>query len=92
MASRDDMTLPASRPKSRKSMSAVPSANSVNKENMTTDIGAMMGARKRDPLGERPAKKSRSKSIGPGGLDALKESTGNRRKVSAAVCEHQGVL
>jgi hypothetical protein len=27
-----------------------------------------------------PSKK-RSKSIGPGGLDALKEGTGNRRKV-----------
>ena len=31
---------------------------------------------------KKPAKKSRSKSIGPGGLDAvLRPDTGNRRKV-----------
>lgn len=27
-------------------------------------------------------KKSRSKSLGPGGLDALQDSNGNRRKVN----------
>ena len=52
----------------------------IDKENMTADIGGMM-ATKRTALGERPGKKSRSKSIGPGGLDALKDSTGNRPKV-----------
>jgi kinetochore protein Spc7/SPC105 len=52
----------------------------LDKENATTDIGAMV------PSGSntRPSakdKKSRSKSLGPGGLDALQHSNGNRRKV-----------
>jgi kinetochore protein Spc7/SPC105 len=80
MASRDEITLPATRPKSRKSLAHhVPSANTMNKENMTADIGAMVQDSKRAVLGDR--KKSRSKSIGPGGLDALKDTSGNRRKV-----------
>ena len=41
---------------------------------MTTDIGVLAEAMK-------ASKKSRSKSIGPGGFDALKDTTGNRRKV-----------
>lgn len=49
---------------------------------MTADIGALDVAHKRTTLGDRQSKKSRSKSIGPGGLDALKDATGNRRKVS----------
>lgn len=81
MASRDDMTLPAAKPRSRKSIGAVPSANAINRDNMTTDLGSMMNGHKRNVLGDRPSKKSRSRSIGPGGLDALKESTGNKRKV-----------
>ncbi len=86
MSSRDDMTLPAAKPRSRKSLSAVPSANNMNKENMTTDLGALMGASKRNELsGHRPVKKSRSRSIGPGGFDALKESTGNARNVCVRV-------
>jgi kinetochore protein Spc7/SPC105 len=80
MSSRDEATLPATRPKSRKSL-AHPPLNTIDKENMTADIGALGGAQKRGALGERPAKKSRSKSIGPGGLDALKDGTGNRRQV-----------
>lgn len=31
--------------------------------------------------GKQVAKKSRSKSIGPGGLDALKEGSGNKLEV-----------
>lgn len=81
MDSRDEATLPATRPqKSRKSISHFPTADSMDKENMTTDMGGL-GATKRSGLGERPSKKSRSKSIGPGGLDALTDGTGNRRKV-----------
>lgn len=81
MDSRDEVTLPATRPqKSRKSISHLPSTDSMDKENMTTDLGGL-GVTKRTGLGERPSKKSRSKSIGPGGLDALKDGTGNRRKV-----------
>ncbi|KFZ10496.1 hypothetical protein V501_05168 [Pseudogymnoascus sp. VKM F-4519 (FW-2642)] len=85
MSSRDDMTLPAARPKSRKSLAHVPSSSStMDKENMTADIGAMVGSNKRAPVAGKAAKKSRSKSIGPGGLDALMSSSGNRRKSIAA--------
>lgn len=52
----------------------------MDQENMTADIGAL-AAPKKSALAERPSKKSRSKSIGPGGLDALRATTGNRRKV-----------
>src|ERR1700722_12275638 len=81
MSSRGEATLPATRPKSRKSMAHSPSADSMDKENMTADIGVLGGIEKRAALGERPSKKSRSKSIGPGGLDVLKDGRGNRRKV-----------
>lgn len=52
----------------------------MDQENMTADIGALAGGKRAAPI-EKPSKKSRSKSIGPGGLDALKDTTGNRRKV-----------
>ncbi|KAA8569843.1 hypothetical protein MFRU_005g00020 [Monilinia fructicola] len=79
MSSLEETTLPATRrPKSRKSLSAIP----ADKENMTAELGALTG--KRAPV-EKPAKKSRSKSIGPGGLDALKDTTGNRRKSLATI-------
>ncbi|KFY15275.1 hypothetical protein V492_02115 [Pseudogymnoascus sp. VKM F-4246] len=85
MSSRDDMTLPAARPRSRKSLAHVPSASTtMDKENMTADIGAMVGNNKRAPVAGKAAKKSRSKSIGPGGLDALMNSSGNRRKSISA--------
>lgn len=79
MSSREELTLPASRPRSRKSLAHIPSSM-VDQENMTTDIGSLSGAKKLLPT-EKTFKKSRSKSIGPGGLDALKDTTGNRRKV-----------
>jgi kinetochore protein Spc7/SPC105 len=82
MSSREEVTLPATRPKSRKSLAHQPSADMVDKENMTADIGALGVAHKRATIGERSLKKSRSKSIGPGGLDALRDTTGNKRKVS----------
>jgi len=82
MASREEVTLPATRPKSRKSFSHVPSSQSIDQENITADFGAL-AAGKRAPI-EKPSRKSRSKSIGPGGLDALKDATGNRRKVCIA--------
>lgn len=75
MSTRREETLPASRPRSRKSIAHIPS-NAMDKENMTTDIGEL-GSR-RTQLGEK--KKARSKSIGPGGLDALQDGTGNRRQ------------
>ncbi|CZT44728.1 related to spindle pole body protein [Rhynchosporium secalis] len=83
MSSREEVTLPATRPKSRKSLAHIPSSQYIDQENMTMDVGAL-GEKKAIPF-ERPAKKSRSKSIGPGGLDALKDTTGNRRKSLAAI-------
>lgn len=79
MSAREEVTLPASRTKSRKSLAHIPSS-AMDQENMTTDFGALAAGKKAAPI-EKPAKKSRSKSIGPGGLDALKDTTGNRRKV-----------
>ena len=84
MSSREEVTLPATRPKSRKSLSHIPSA-SMDQENMTADIGTLAG-KKSAPI-ERPSKKSRSKSIGPGGLDALKDTAGNRRKVGLDISQ-----
>lgn len=46
---------------------------------MTADVGSLFSS-KRAPI-EKAGRKSRSKSIGPGGLDALKDTAGNRRKV-----------
>ncbi|TAQ84028.1 hypothetical protein B7494_g7648 [Chlorociboria aeruginascens] len=55
----------------------------MDQENMTADMGAL-GGKRAFPI-EKASKKSRSKSIGPGGLDALKDTTGNRRKSLATV-------
>ncbi|KUJ23736.1 Spc7-domain-containing protein [Mollisia scopiformis] len=82
MSSRDEITLPATRPKSRKSLGHVPSAQDVDQENQTADVGLLVSG-KRTPM--EKSRKSRSKSIGPGGLDALKDTSGNRRKSLAAI-------
>jgi len=47
-----------------------------DKENLTVDTAAI-GAL--DIKGKANGKKSRSKSIGPGGLDALREDAGNKQ-------------
>lgn len=80
MASPAEATLPATRKKSRKSIAHLPSAE--NKENMTADVGELAG-KNAFTSGGRP-KKSRSKSIGPGGLDTLTDTALNRRKVFAS--------
>ena len=81
MSSREEVTLPATRPKSRKSLGHIPSNSEMDQENATADLGALAAGKRSLPM-ERPTKKSRSKSIGPGGLDALKDTSGNRRKVN----------
>ena len=64
---------------SRKSIAHTPSAYSTGKqENHTLDAGTVADLSAR---GQQASKKSRSKSIGPGGLDALKESSGNKQEV-----------
>ena len=64
------------RPRARKSIAHFPlQDSSVEKEN-TEELLSNAGAN------VKPAKKTRSKSFGPGGLDALKEDTGNAQKVN----------
>jgi kinetochore protein Spc7/SPC105 len=89
MASRDPAGL--LRPRSRRSIAHMPPSKTnagVDKGNMTTDIGAMHSGG-RIGKSARGDKKSRSKSLGPGGLDALQDSTGNRRKVYV-IAQHGG--
>lgn len=53
------------------------STSAMDKDNATVDLSGGM------TLAENRKKaKSRSKSIGPGGLDALKAGSGNRRVVA----------
>lgn len=80
MSSRQDS---AARVRSRRSIAHVPRSkmtSNLDKENATADVGATQPfANSAKPAGKD--KKSRSKSLGPGGLDALQNSNGNRRKV-----------
>ena len=64
---------------SRKSIAHMPMAE---KENASLDSAAMSTIASQ--LKEK-SKKTRSKSIGPGGLDALKEGSGNRGEVEIQV-------
>ncbi|KIX93784.1 uncharacterized protein Z520_10409 [Fonsecaea multimorphosa CBS 102226] len=65
----------SSRPKSRQSIAHMPSAKPPSsRDNATTDIAALQA---RHTNAKAAKKKSRGKSLGPGGLEALKESTGN---------------
>lgn len=66
-------------PRSRKSIAHMPTlAVNTEKENVTVNLAVPSTSIAHDKVA---AKKSRSKSIGPGGLDALKEDAGNRRQV-----------
>ena len=76
----DESTVKPSRPKSRQSIAHMPSIHAPNdKENITADVSSMQRSKSSAPQVEK--KKSRSKSLGPGGLEALKESAGNALKV-----------
>ena len=66
--------MPSTR-RTRKSIgSHLQMKRTVDKENATVDVASTLADNR---------KKSRSKSIGPGGLDTLKNGSGNRRIVSA---------
>ena len=70
----------ATRSKSRQSIAHLPSAKASSfKDNVTTDVAALQAQHSAAQMG----KKSRGKSLGPGGLEALKESDGNSIKVIA---------
>ncbi|KAL2158480.1 hypothetical protein VTH06DRAFT_4246 [Thermothelomyces fergusii] len=85
MASQADNTLPATR-RTRKSMGGGSptreARKSSDKENAAGDAGSSMGGAR---------KKSRSKSMGPGGLDPLRKANGNRR-ASLAVPPPRSIL
>ena len=51
-----------------------------NKENATVDAGAFANLTAQEQQAVKK-KKNRSKSLGPGGLDALKEGSGNKQEV-----------
>ncbi len=76
----DDNILRSSRPKSRQSIAHMPSSHAPSeKENVTADVSSIQRSKNSAPQVEK--KKLRSKSLGPGGLEALKESAGNAVKV-----------
>ncbi|KAI1761241.1 Spc7-domain-containing protein [Hypoxylon sp. FL1150] len=76
MSSRGETTLPSTR-RPRKSTGHSPVRKRMEKENITVDVASSLA-------GNGGRKKSRSKSMGPGGLDALKPGSGNRRVSLAA--------
>lgn len=81
MASTQSAKVPRVR-QVRKSLAAMPSMDvSGDKENMTVDTAAITGLVSQ---GKQASKKSRSKSIGPGVLDALNEDAGNKQVKSHA--------
>ncbi|OQE45927.1 hypothetical protein PENCOP_c001G01507 [Penicillium coprophilum] len=73
-------------PRTRRSIAHVPRSrmtSGLDKENATTEIGAIQPFSNNTKPAMRD-KKSRSKSLGPGGLDALQNSNGNRRQSTAS--------
>ncbi|KAI2622569.1 Spc7-domain-containing protein [Hypoxylon sp. NC1633] len=76
MSSRTDATVPSAR-RPRKSTGHSPVRKRMDKENITVDVASSLA-------GNGGRKRSRSKSIGPGGLDGLKPGFGNRRVSLAA--------
>lgn len=65
--------------RTRKSIAHLPSPDSVDKENNT-----VQGIPETGHLAKNASRKPRSKSLGPGGLEALKDDAGNRQKVLVA--------
>ncbi|KAI1378743.1 Spc7-domain-containing protein [Hypoxylon crocopeplum] len=76
MSSRPDATVPSTR-RPRKSTGHSPVRKRMEKGNITVEMASSLA-------GNGGRKKSRSKSMGPGGLDALKPGSGNRRVSLAA--------
>ncbi|KAI0187069.1 hypothetical protein EV127DRAFT_513942 [Xylaria flabelliformis] len=76
MSGHTDVTLPSTR-RSRKSTGHSTVNKSTDKENITVDLASSLA-------GNAGRKKSRSKSMGPGGFDVLKSGSGNRRASLAA--------
>ncbi|KAK4101633.1 Spc7-domain-containing protein [Parathielavia hyrcaniae] len=82
MATQGEATLPATR-RTRKSIGGDTSTRkTLGQENGTLDVAGSLGGNR---------KQSRSKSMGPGGLDTLKKGSGNRR-ASLAVPPPRSIL
>ena len=62
--------------RARKSIAYLPSSRATDKENNT-----LQGLESKEHSQSGNKRKTRSKSLGPGGLEALGESSGNRQKV-----------
>ena len=78
-----DLTGAISRSRSRRSIAHLPlSEIASSKESLSNEAVRNPGLASPVKAGGR---KSRSKSIGPGGLDALRDDSGNRQKVGTAV-------
>ncbi|KAI0126491.1 Spc7 kinetochore protein, partial [Xylariales sp. AK1849] len=78
MTAHTDATVPSmSTRRPRKSTGHSPVRKRMDKENITVDVASSLA-------GNGARKKSRSKSMGPGGLDVLKSGSGNRRVSLAA--------
>ncbi|KAL8941154.1 MAG: hypothetical protein Q9216_002419 [Gyalolechia sp. 2 TL-2023] len=77
-ATMESPTAKTQRPRSRMSIAHVPTSEITNKENATIDAARLAIAVK------EASRKSRSKSIGPGGLDVLQEGSGNRGEAANA--------
>jgi hypothetical protein len=75
-----DVTLPAAK-RSRQSIAHLPSKSKSDdlKENVTDVVSSSQRSRNNGPQTEK--KKTRGKSLGPGGLEALKEISGNASQV-----------
>ncbi|KAK2847620.1 hypothetical protein FQN49_005705, partial [Arthroderma sp. PD_2] len=78
----------AARVRARRSLAQIPHRGGgidIDKENATTDLSAVQKHDSIPPRTFGKDKRSRSKSLGPGGLDLLKNGGNNRRKSTAAV-------
>ncbi|OJD24056.1 hypothetical protein ACJ73_04586 [Blastomyces percursus] len=86
MAPTNNNSAGAARVRSRRSFAQMPRlgiGSGVDKENMTADLSVVNEQRNAPQRQTRPDKKMRSKSLGPGGFDALQHANGNRRKSTA---------
>lgn len=73
----------SNRPKSRQSIAHIPSKSSLDRDNATADIATIQRDQSRSNRSSK--KKLRGKSLGPGGLEALQESSGNTIKVKLLI-------
>ncbi|RKF63436.1 putative chromosome segregation protein, partial [Erysiphe neolycopersici] len=77
------------RSKNRKSLTYVPSSRTLDLDNRTADLGSL-SKQKRELTTEKKSKKSRSKSIGPGGIGLLNVSSASTQfqPIVKASCAH----